>query len=136
MKGFFHGAVAFFKKVFTSHDWTHAAQTTLVLASPLVETLFTVVGGAQAGSDAAHIMNTVKSDFGVLNATITQVQQSPGNAGALTLMRNVLGSIKDNIAGLEQVAQVNDPATKEKVTTTATLLIGELDAILQSIPAA
>ena len=134
---FFHSAVAFFKKVFTnSAGWTHAAQVAITVASPLVETLAQVAGGANVGAEVTAIMNTIKTDFGVVSVTLTQIQQQPGNVNAVALLKNTLAAIKDNLAGLLKVAAVKDPNMQQTVTTTANLLIGEIDAVLSSIPAA
>jgi hypothetical protein len=131
MKSFFHGALAFFKKVFTNTDWTHAAQVAIQLSAPLVETLAVQAGGPGVGQEVTGIMNEIKTDFGVAAVTLGQIQAAPGNVNAITLLRNTLVSIKTNLQGLEQLAEIKDPGTKLTVST----IVGEVDAILTSVPA-
>jgi hypothetical protein len=132
---FFHSALAFFKKVFTSTDWTHAAQVGITVTAPLVETLATVIGGAGVGSEVTNIFNIVKTDFGVVSVTLGQIQAAPGNVNAVTLLKNTLGSIKTNLSQLLTVADIKDAGTKQSVTLTVNMIVGEIDAVLDAIPA-
>ena len=132
---FLHSALAFFKKVFSNTDWTHGAQVAITVAAPLVETVASLAGGPAVGAEVAGIMNTVKTDFGVVSVTLGQIQAQPGNVNAITLLKNTLASIKTNLAQLLAVAAIKDPATQQTVTLTVNMIIGEIDAILASVPA-
>jgi hypothetical protein len=132
---FFHSALAFFKKVFTNTDWTHAAQVGITVAAPLVETVASLAGGPAVGAEVTNIVNTVKTDFGVVSVTLGQIQSAPGNVNAITLLKNTLGSIKTNLGQLLTVADIKDAGTKQSVTLTVNMIVGEIDAILSSVPA-
>jgi len=132
---FFHKAFSWLAKVFTNTDWTHAAQVGITVASPLVETLATLIGGAQVGGEVTNIMNTIKTDFGVVTVTLSQIQAGSANANTVTLLKNTLASIKTNLPELLVVADIKDAATKERATVVVTMLTGEIDAVLSSIPA-
>jgi hypothetical protein len=135
MKSFFHSALAFFKKVFTSTDWTHGAQVAITVAAPLAETVASLAAGPAAGAEVANIINTVKTDFGVVTVTLGQIQTAPGNVSAITLLKNTLASIKTNLQSLLTVADIKDPATLQTVTLTVNTIVGEVDAVLESVPA-
>lgn len=135
MKSFFHSAFAFFKKVFTNTDWTHAAQVAITLVSPLIETLAQLFGGPGVGSEVTNIMNVIKTDFGVVSGTLTQIQAGSSNVNTVTLLKNTLASIQSNLQQLLQVADIKDAATKQTVTLTVSTIDGEIEAILSSIPA-
>lgn len=132
---FFKSAFDWFKKVFTNTDWTHAAQVAITVAAPLVDTVAELVGGPAAGAEVANIVNIVKTDFGVVSTTLSQVQAGSAGVSAIGLLKNTLASIKDNLQALLGVAAVKNDATKQTVTLTVNTIIGEIDAILASVPA-
>jgi hypothetical protein len=133
---FFHKAVGFLKKVFTSTDWTHAAQVGITVAAPFVETVAQLAGGPAVGAEVTNIVNVVKVDFGVVATTLGQIQAAPGNVNAVALLKNTLASIKTNLQQLLQVADIKDANTKQTVTIAVNTIVGEVDAILASVPAA
>jgi hypothetical protein len=135
MNSFFHKAFAFLKKVFTNTDWTHAAQVSITVAAPLVETLAELAGGPSVGAEVTNIVNTVKTDFGVVNNTLGQIQAGASNVNTVTLLKNTLNAIKTNLQQLLQVADIKDAGTKQTVTMTVNTIVGEIDAILESVPA-
>lgn len=132
---FFKNAFDWLKKVFVNTDWTHAAQVSITVAAPLVETVADVVAPA-AAPEVTSIINIIKTDFGVVSTTLGQIQTAPGNVSAITLLKNSLASIKTNLAQLLTVADIKDAGTKQTVTMTVNTIVGEIDAILASIPAA
>jgi hypothetical protein len=132
---FFHSALSFLEKVFTNTDWTHAAQVGITVAAPLIETVATLAGGPQVGAEVTNIVNTVKTDFGVVSVTLGQIQAGNTSVSTVTLLKNTLGAIKTNLAQLLTVADINDAATKQTVTLTVNTIVGEIDAVLDSIPA-
>lgn len=131
---FFKSALAFFKKVFTSTDWTHGAQVAITVAAPLVETVATLAGGPAAGAEVTNIVNVVKTDFGVVSTTLGQIQAGSSNVNTITLLKNTLSSIETNLQNLLTVADIKDAGTKQTVTLTVSTIIGEIDAILASVP--
>jgi len=132
---FFHKALSWLAKVFTNTDWTHAAQVGITVASPLIETLAQLIGGAQVGGEVTNIMNTIKTDFGVVTVTLGQIQAGSTNVNTVTLLKNTLAAIKTNLQQLLQVADVKNADTKQTVTLTVNTICGEIDAVLSSIPA-
>jgi hypothetical protein len=133
---FIHAALSFLKKVFTNTDWTHAAQVGITVAAPLVETVFMLAAGPQVGAEVTNIINTVKTDFGVVSVTLGQIQAGSTSVNTVTLLKNTLDSIKTNLSQLLTVADIKDAGTRQTVTLTVNTIIGEIDAILASVPAA
>jgi hypothetical protein len=132
---FFKKAFEWLAKVFTNTDWTHAAQVSIAVAAPLVETVATLAGGAAAGAEVTNIVNVVKNDFGVVSTTLGQIQAGSTNVNTVTLLKNTLGSIEANLKNLLTVADIKDAGTKGEVTIAVTTIVGEIDAILASVPA-
>lgn len=132
---FFKTAFNWLKKVFTNTDWTHAAQVSITIAGPLVETVAALAGGPAAGAEVTNIVNVVKTDFGVVSTTLGQIQAGSTNVNTVTLLKNTLGSIESNLKNLLTVADIKDTATKQTVTMTVDTIVGEIDAILESVPA-
>jgi hypothetical protein len=131
---FFKKAFEWLAKVFTNTDWTHAAQVSIAVAAPLVETVATLAGGAAAGAEVTNIVNVVKTDFGVVSTTVGQIQAGSSNVNTVTLLKNTLASIETNLKNLLTVADIKDAGTKQEVTLTVDTIVGEIDAILASVP--
>lgn len=132
---FFKKAFDWLKKVFTNTDWTHAAQVSITIAAPLVETVAGLVAGPAADAEVTNIVNVVKTDFGVVSTTLGQVQAGSSNVNTITLLKNTLSSIVTNLQSLLTVADIKDAGTKQTVTMTVNTIVGEIEAILASVPA-
>lgn len=130
---FFHRALAWLGKVFKNTDWTHAAQTTISLAAPLVETIAAVTLVPAVASEVTLIINTIKSDFGVVATTLAQVQVGSYGVNTMTLLVNTLNAIKSNLQSLLTVADIKDANTRQEVTIAVNTIVGEIEAILGSI---
>jgi hypothetical protein len=122
MKTFFSKIAGWLKRAFTHLPaWETAAQSTLLYAAPLLETVIALVDPTVAPAVNA-ILDKLKVGFAALSVTIA-------DAGPVVSLESIFASINGNLAELEAAAQIKDPATAQKLTAIVTTIIGEIEAI-------
>jgi hypothetical protein len=130
-KSFFASAEDWFEKIFGHTTWQQTASTTIALSAPLVESLVAVTAGEADSAKVQEVVNEVQTDL----ATVAQlIKQSQGGTNTFQTIANILNSVKNNLSGLLAAGHIKDQATLEKVTGIVNTVLGELVAILGSIP--
>lgn len=74
------------------------------------------------------ILDNIKTGLSALSVTIKGV-------GPVANVQTVGASITANLTALEQAVQIKDPATATKISSIATLINGEISAIVAALPA-
>jgi hypothetical protein len=134
VKKFWSRVEAAFKKLFGSTTWEKTASATISFVAPLLETIVGLAAGGPAATIVANIVATVQSDLATVSAVVTGATQTPP-ANEIQACLNALGSIKANFAALLAAAEVKNSAEATKITAVANTIIGEIDAILENLPA-
>ena len=73
------------------------------------------------------ILDKIKTGLSAFSVTIKGV-------GPVANIQTIASSITTNLTGLEQAVQIKDPATATKINGIATLISGEIAAVLSAIP--
>ena len=123
---FFSRVKAELKKLFAhAPGWEASAAATLTFVAPMVETAVTLADPAAAP---------------VVNALIEKVQSAMAAAavvikaaGPTPTLVTYLNAINSDLAQVQDVAQVKDPATAAKLTLLVGTITGEVNAILAEI---
>lgn len=125
---FFSQVKAELKKLFTHvPGWEASAAATLTYVAPMVETAVTLADPAAAP---------------LVNALIAKVQSAMAaaavvikTAGPTPTLVTYLNAVNSDIAQVEGLAQIKDPATAAKLASVVATITGEVDAILTEIGA-
>jgi len=126
---FFSKVEAFLKKVFGSAKFENTARAALTIVAPLTETIVGLVAGEPAAAAVGAIINQVQSDLGVAATVIGEADQTPTLDGALS-------AVTSNLQTLLTAGHISDPTTLAKVTTVVNTIVGEVEAIQKTLPAA
>ena len=125
---FFGRVKAELKKLFTHvPGWEASASATLTFVAPMVET---VVGLADPA--AAPLVNELIEKVQSAMAAAAVVIKAAGPAPTLV---TYLNAINGDIAQVESVAGIKDPATATKLTAVLSIITGEVNAILEEVGA-
>ncbi len=125
---FFAKVKAELKKLFThAPGWEASAAATLTYVAPMVETVVALVDPAV---------------LPMVNALIAKVQSAMAaaavvikNAGPRPTLITYLTAVKGDLAQVENVAGVKDPAAAAKLTAVVGMITGEIEAILAEVSA-
>jgi len=134
-KTFFEKVEAEAKKLFGSTSWEKTASSVITYAAPIAESLVGLAAGQPAEALVTGVVNAVKADLTTVSAVVSGAQAPPGSTLAVTV-RTALTSINTNLASLLSASEVKDSKTASEITEAVTLLTGEVDALLSSLPAA
>jgi hypothetical protein len=113
--------------------WKKAPAAEVALASgvnfivPFVEELDTLAT-PELAPIVNPILDKVKTGLSALSVTIKGV-------GSTVNVSTIASSITANLSGLEAAVQIKDPATATKINSIATLIAGEISAIVAALPA-
>jgi hypothetical protein len=120
----------FFKNLFgKEQNWEKAASITLAVASPLAETLATLIGGPTASAATTEIVTQIQQGLKSVNDVVV-------SAGPTPTAQTYLNAVLINLKELETSAAIKDPTKQQAVTLITTTLIEEVNAILGELPAA
>jgi len=128
---------SFFTNVFNFLTGKSATNATSVLsevktfvafATPIAETLTTLIGGASNGGEAATIIARINTVLG----TLTTLSTSASN---ITSISTALNALTADLASLLSLVGVKNSGTVSTITTSVNLISGELAALLSQIPA-
>ncbi len=109
-------------------SWITIVQGVITYAGPLVTTIATLAAGAPAGSAVASILATIKNDL-VVASTAAQAGASA------TSIQTLLASLQTNLPALLAAAKVENLQTVAEIEKIVNLLIPEIDALLEAVPA-
>jgi len=132
---FFHRVEAVLKKLFTNTTWEHTAQATISYVAPIVETILSLTVGTGVEKVVENIISIVQSDLATVSAVVQGAQVTPGSTIATTVT-TALESVKTNLAGILQLAEVKSSASVAKVESTVNLIVQEVEALLANLPKA
>lgn len=126
---------SFFSKLFTkAPSVLQVASSTLTLTAPLVEEIYTLVSGDPAdATEAGNVIAEVQSGMAAASALIAQSHNSL-DASTQQKLVTVLNAVKSNLGELLTVGHIKNPDTLTKVTAITNLAVGELEAIISSLP--
>jgi hypothetical protein len=123
---FFSKIGKWFQSVFKKAPaWNVVALSALNVIAPLFETITDLVDPA-LGAIATPIITTIQSKLGAASQLIASADVST--------LPTVLQSIVADLPQIESLVNVEDAATKTKVTAAVTTITSELQAILAAIP--
>lgn len=134
VSSFFHRVGAAFKKLFGNSTWEKTAQSTITFVAPLLETIVQLAAGSGAEQAVAKVVGTVQSDLATLLAVIDEANASTDPHTA-AVVATALGSVKDNLSCLLNIAEIKNSGKITQVTAAVNLIVGEVDAMLGSLPA-
>ncbi len=118
---------AFFLKVDADEPKIEkAAATTLAVAAPLVGTIVGLAAGEPAAAEIETIITDVQTEMANVQTTITA-------AGSAPTVTTALNAIVANLKSLLTGALIKNPTTLGKVSTVATTVIGEVEAIISDL---
>jgi hypothetical protein len=118
---------AFFLKVSADEPQIEkAVATTLAVAAPLVGTIVTLAAGEPAAAAVATVIADVQTELANVQTTIT-------SAGSAPTVTAALNAIVANLKSLLTGALIKNPTTLSKVSTVATTVIGEVEAIISDL---
>lgn len=124
---FFSSIEGALKKFFTTAPkWENIAQGTLTLIAPLVKGIAASTASESDQKTISAIIDEIQTDLAVTSAAI-----STGSTGGATV---ALTSLQTNLGALLTAGHIKDPATLQKVQGIATIVIGEVSAILAVVP--
>ena len=131
---FWHRVENALKKIFGSTSWEQTATSVLTYVGPLVQTLVTLAAGGPAGALVGAAVATAKSDLGIAAAVVSGATSTPA-ANDVALFVNAMNSVKANLTGILSAAEVKNSGKQSEITNAVNLIVGELDACLQNVPA-
>lgn len=124
--------------------WTSEATNIIGLLVPAIQAVLGILGAFGAGL-APSVMTQVQTwanqavnDLNnIVKPLIDKYNAAEAGAkpGILTEISNAVGTIVSGLNLILPALHVSDPATQSKVTTIATLVLDELQALLNLIPA-
>jgi len=135
MKKFWERVEAAYKKMFGSTSWEKTASSVLTYVAPVAETLVALTAGGPAATLVAGVVAAVQNDLATVSAVVSDATATPP-ANELAAATNALNSIKSNLSSLLNAADVKNSAKATEVTAAVNTVIGEVEAMLQAIPAA
>lgn len=110
-----------------------AALATITYVAPIVEGILDLVD-PPAAAIVTPIITIVQRDLSTVAATIQDGMPVAGSSAAQAV-QGALNAIKANLSGLLQVAEVKNSVKIAEITAGVTTVTGEVDAMLQSLPA-
>lgn len=113
--------------------WEKKASSTITFVAPLLETIVGLVAGSGLEKTVAGIIGTVQSDLATIAAVVDGGQI---DAHGTAVVASALNSVKANLSGLLQVAQIKNSDKQAAIMSTVNLIVGEVDAMLDALPAA
>jgi hypothetical protein len=132
MKSFFHHVWDWLKNV-AAHEatWEKAAQTTLKIAAPLLNSLITLTAGSAVADRVAGIVAQIQADMAGADAVIS----GAGTGSGGVTVTSFLDSVKANLGTLLTDADIKNHAEFSKISSIANTVIGEVEAITSAMPA-
>jgi hypothetical protein len=130
----------FFKKVeqalfrfLKNPSWEQKADGVITYVAPVLEEVIVLTLGTPAETVAAAVISRVQSGLATVSAILLEAQVTPGTSVAKTVTI-ALNSVKDNLTGLLTAAEVKNTTKSTQITSTVNMLVGEIDALLGSMP--
>lgn len=130
---FFHRVGSAFKKLFGSSTWEKQAASAISYVAPLLETIVGLTAGGSAQAEVTSVVTTVQTDLATVAAVIDGGQSSDAHGTQVVI--NALTSVKTNLSGLLSVAAIKNSDKQAAITSAVNLVVGEVDAMLGSLPA-
>lgn len=129
---FFHRVGSAFKKLFGSiPTWEKTAQSVITFVAPVLEIIIQHAAGTGAETTVANVIGTVQSDLATISAVVEGGQTDQHGTAVVV---SSLNSIKANISGILQLAEIKNSSKQAEITSAVNLIVGEADAILGAIP--
>lgn len=117
-----------FKKLFgEAPTWLTIASNFVGYAAPIITTIATLAGGPLVGTETGNILAAIKVDLATALATVNAVD-------AATSVPTLLKGVQSQLPALLAAVKIENPAIVSKVETYTTLISGEIDALLASLP--
>lgn len=130
---FFEKVGSWFKSLFKKAPAVEQQISAVVsYVAPIAESILTLVD-PPAALIATPIITEVETGLATLKATTSGVSLT---GTTLQTVDSVLNSIKTNISGLLDIAEIKNSAKIADITAAVTAITGEVDAILTNLPAA
>jgi hypothetical protein len=133
-KTFFEHIERVFKVVFTTTTWEKTALSTMNYVEPLVIGILSLTDPAIVPL-VSEIMALVTRDINTVKTVVQQGTVAPGTPAAATVVA-ALQSVKDNLNGLLDEAEIKNSIKREQITSIVTLVNQEVDAVLVNAPLA
>jgi hypothetical protein len=135
MKKFFSKVEAFFKKVFGSSKWEKTASTTLMIVTPLLTTLLTLVAGAPVANLVGGILSTAQKDLAAAAVVLDDMDATGSTASGTAQVVNILNGVKTNLSSILSIAEIKNSTKVADITSAVNMVTDEIDAILAAAPA-
>jgi hypothetical protein len=132
LKTFFEKVGAEIEKLFGGPtSLAQQVQAVITYVAPLVNTIVVLADPAIAPL-VAGVIAIVQADLATVSVVVQGATPTPGSTVAQTLT-TALGSIKNNLSGLLTDAGVKNSANFAKISSIASLVMAEADAILAKL---
>jgi hypothetical protein len=136
MKKFFAKVEAFFKKAFGSSKWEKTASTTLMIVTPLITTLLTLVAGAPVAALVGGVLATAQKDLAAAVVIIDDMDTAGTTASGTAQVVALLNAVKTNLTSILSIAEVKNSTKVADITAGVNTIVEEIDAILEAAPTA
>jgi hypothetical protein len=134
---FFKSIESEFKKIFGSTTWEKTAETTLTLISPLLETAVALTTGEPAAAALTAVIAKVQAALAAAVKVLSDVQAGKATStSAVQTISTTLTAVQSDLQTLLTAGQIKNPATQAKITAIMNTVVGEVQAVLQEVPAA
>lgn len=130
MGSFFHKLGSIWHRFFGSApDWVNHALMTLNYAAPLAVGIMAQVDPEDV-PQAQAVVDEIKRDL----TNAVALLHKPEGDSTKEKVRDYVLNVKSKLGDLLTAGHIKNPATLTKVKAIADVIIGELDAVLSSIP--
>lgn len=117
-----------FKKFFKNEPtWAQVALVDISYAAPILNTVITVIGGAQLAAEVSTIISVIQNDI-VLATKFIKAEDSSKN------LTDVLNNIVANLGNLLSLGSIKNHAEIATITAYVNGIVGEIEAILGNLP--
>lgn len=135
LSGIFSAVHKFFHALGHSDAWQKAISTTLDLIAPLTEEIVAVSAGEPAAQEVKSVITEVQNDLGLV-AGLAAAGAGDPTGPMVAKAQDALSRVQSNLSGLLAAGHIKNPDTLSKVTSTANIIIGEVQAMLKHLPTA
>jgi hypothetical protein len=135
VKKFWQRVESVFKKLFGSSKWEKTALSVISYIAPILETIIALAVGGPAAAIVTNAIEMAKTDLATMAAVVDGATGTPP-PNELQLFVQAENSIRANLGGLLQLAEIKNSGKQAEITNAVNLIVGELDAAVQNLPGA
>lgn len=132
---FFSAFGHYLKELFGDQTIEARVSGTLTLLTPAVVELVNLAGGPGASALVSAGISQFKSDYATLCA-ITQSSFPASGGSAASVVKGLIGSLKENLTAILADTGVKNSANKDRISGYATFFMNEAEAILSELETA